>query len=542
MQILTKEEMYTADRYAIVETGISGYTLMECAGQAMAEEIKTYIDEKEAANPDSGKNRYSKILVISGPGNNGGDGIVIARRLLNKGMDAQLWICEAEASIKNEALEALGIYKKSNYYFNVYTEMNRHKLEDSIKNADIIIDALLGIGATGIPREPYKHMIQEINKSEAYIFSVDIPSGVGADEADSDCGVYADVTLTIQFPKLSAYLYPVAENYGQSKLIDIGITCPKNQMKNPRFVWTEKEHQQVTNLSKKDDHKGKNGSVLIIGGSRNMIGAPIMATMACARAGTGLVYLGTPKANKEVAASRILEAMHLDCKEEDGYITDVDMPEKVDIVAIGMGLGRNPLSMNLVEKILDSDIPILIDGDGLYFLKEKKEKLKQRKAITVITPHMGEMAGLCDTDTDDIRKYRFNISREFAMEYGVYVVLKGPNTIVSCPNGTQYVNTSGNQSLAKGGAGDILAGIVAGKMAVNLKKEAIYMEAKKYRCDNFENKETFKYQDSSLFEDDELTGKTIIDAVYIHGKAADRLIEAGGEYQSILPTDLVWEL
>lgn len=542
MQILTKNEMYKADRYTIEKIGIPGYMLMECAGQAMAEEIERYINSREIMNGILSKRTYSKILVIAGPGNNGGDGIVIARRLLNKGMDVELWICQPEAEMKNEALEALNTYKKSEYTFSVYTEDCLPKLEDAIKNADMIIDAILGIGTTGIPRNPYEHIIKEINQTKADIFSVDIPSGIGADEADAACGVYADVTLAIQFPKISTYLYPAAENYGQLKLMDIGISLPADEMENKKVLWTEKEHDKIKNLSKKDDYKSKNGSVLIIGGSQKMPGAPIMAAMACAKAGAGLIYLGILRTNREVAASRILEAMYLDCEEEDGQITGIVLPEKIDLVAIGMGLGRDLKSMKLIENLLDSDKTILIDGDGLYFLKEIKEKLKERKAITVLTPHMGEMAGICNTDVEYIRRNRFSISREFAMEYGVYVVLKGPNTIVSCPNGTQYVNTSGNQSLAKGGSGDVLAGAVAGRLAISLKKEATYMEAKTYLYGNVENKEEGKHKDPIFFEYCELRGKSIMDAVYIHGRAADRLIEAGSEHQSVLPTDLINKL
>lgn len=540
MQILTKEEMYRADRYTIEEIGISGYALMECAGQAMAMEIMKYINLETDRNYMQNKKRKPRVLVISGYGNNGGDGAVIARRLLGAGIKTQLWFCESEDKIKNEALKALNAYKKSGYQFDSYTQEKYCELQEAIKNADVIVDAIFGIGVSGIPQKPYSSIIEEINQSSATVFSVDIPSGIGADDADASCKVNADTTLTVQFPKLSAYLYPAAINYGKLKIIDIGIISPDNKIENKRILWTQEEYEKNQIISKKDEHKGKNGRLLIVGGSEKMIGAPVMTAMASARSGAGLITMGIPKSNRTVASSWILEAMYTDCKEENGVLTDVEISEDVDFIAAGMGLGRDLKTLNIIEKILDSDKAVLIDGDGLYFLREVKDKLRQRTAVTILTPHMGEMAALCKEDADYIRKNRFKVSKEFALEHNVYLVLKGPNTIVSCPDGTQYINTSGNQSMAKGGSGDVLSGIIAGSMASSIKKEAIYMEAKNSNDDTA----NCKHDKSQLavLENPVSIGKVIINAVYVHGKAADELLEQGREYRNILPTDLINKL
>lgn len=503
MYILTKQEMYNADKYTIENIGISGYTLMECAAQEMARAIEKII------NNHFKENDKCNILVVCGSGNNGGDGIVVARRLLQKGFSVELILCTEE--ISKDANTALNTYIKSGYKIQVYKEDKKIEIEEKIRNSEIIIDALLGIGSRKEIKEPYHSIINTINSSSAKVISLDIPSGTTADYGEYEISVKAETTLTVQYIKKSAYFYPASENYGNIEIIDAGIILPPNYNSYIQ-LWTEKDHIKSKQIPEKNIHKGDNGRIAIIGGCKYMVGAPIMTALACARSGAGLISLGIIEDHIPIASQKLLEAMYIKVIEDEGYIVDVEIP-RADIITFGMGLGRNIKSENLLKKFLKSNNNIIIDADALYFLKENKELLKNRKGITIVTPHEGEMANICNKQIEHIKNNRFLESKEFAMEYGVYVVLKGANTIVTCPNGKQYVNQSGNPSLAKGGSGDVLAGIISSRVASAVRKEHIKQQIN--------------------------IGESIIDAVYLHGKIADALLKAKENYNNIIPTDII---
>jgi len=526
MKIMNKEEMYQADRYTIDKIGIPGYALMECAAQAMMTEIEKYIiktsDKFESVNITNFD--ALSLIILCGSGNNGGDGLVIARRLYGRNLVPKVWMCAPSVKIKNEALTAVKAFVNSGFILNELGHNNLEELKNTIEESDYIIDALLGTGSRGILSEPYRCIIDMVNQSSAKVISIDIPSGSDPDCADNPCSIRADITLTVQFPKIGAYLHPGAQNYGKLKVIDAGVIQGREKSKPDTYLWDESMHKAYKTeelLSHQDDHKGKNGRAVIIGGSKNMTGAPLMSAMACARSGSGLISMATIRDGRISAQVLLPESMYLESKESQGALTDVEIPENTDVVAVGMGLGRNPNSKFLIHKLVKSEHNLLIDGDGLHFLKDIKDDLIKRNAITVLTPHMGEMAGLCSKDADYIRRNRFDVSRDFSVKYKVYIVLKGPNTIISCPDGTQYVNQSGNKGLAKGGSGDILAGMITGRLARMNKKMNIYKEANIKSDSNW------------------ITGKVIADAVYCHGRAADELIEGEKNIFNMIPTDII---
>lgn len=483
------EEMYAADRYTIDQVGVRDETLMECAGQAVISALLPWLRTTDA------------ITVLAGVGNNGGDGFVIARRLKNLGFKAQLWLIPPLKKVRGAALCALNCFQASGYHHHQY----HAKLYSRIAQSDVIIDALLGIGMNGELRSPYDEVIRAVNESDAIVYSVDIPSGVSADGADVSLAVQADVTFTIQHPKLSAFLYPAASCYGKLEVVDIGIPPQASGcLTNQRLLWTEQDYLAALPQRSADAHKGSNGRGLIAGGCPTMLGAPLISAAACLNSGIGLLSLAIPKASRPAAAGRILEATYLDCEEEDGYLTHLEVPSQTSVVAVGMGLSRDPRCAGILLDILSKNIPTVIDADGLFHLQGQFELLHRRTAVTVLTPHMGEMARLCGCSVDRVRRERFSISREFAVEHGVYLVLKGPYTIVTTPEGDQYVNTSGNAGLAKGGSGDALTGIIAAYLP--------------------------NYSDP---------GKAIINAVYAHGKAADNLVRQGMRPESLTASDLV---
>lgn len=483
------EEMYAADRYTMDKVGVGEETLMECAGQAVVSALLPRLRKTDA------------ITVLAGVGNNGGDGFVIARRLKNLGFKAQLWLIPPLENLRGAALSAFNCFQASGYHSHQY----HAKLYSRIAQSDVIIDALLGIGMSGELRSPYDEVIRAVNQSDAAVYAVDTPSGVSANGADVFLAVQADVTFTIQHPKLSAFLYPAASFYGKLEVVDIGIPLQaSDHLTNQRLLWTEREFLTSFPRRNADAHKGSSGRGLIAGGCPTMLGAPLLSAAACLRSGIGLLTLAIPKASRPAAAGCVLEATYLDCVEEDGYLTHLELPSQTSVAAVGMGLSRDPRCASILLDILSKNIPTVIDADGLYHLQGQLELLHRRTAVTVLTPHMGEMARLCGCSVDQVRRERFSISREFAVEHGVYLVLKGPYTIVTTPEGDQYVNTSGNAGLAKGGSGDALTGIIAAYLP--------------------------NYDDP---------GRAIINAVYAHGKAADDLIRQGMRTEALTASSLI---
>ncbi len=475
MRVLSMREMYEIDKYTINTVGISGTVLMERAGTVMADRIANEI------------NSSAKVVVACGKGNNGGDGFVIEKRLQEKGFDVSAFSVD-----------------------------DIDEMMAAIANADVIVDALLGIGTTGKPRAPFDMVIGVINKSAAKVFSVDIPSGVYADEADVDIAVKADITYTVQYPKLSAYLYPAASYYGKLEIVDIGIADVPKDFDNTglfrkRFIFGLEEYKSSRPERKADSHKGNNGRALIIGGSADMLGAPLLSSLACLKSGIGLLTIAVPKSGRMEIAPQILEAMYLDCEEANGNLAGIKIPSGISIIAVGPGLGRAPESKNIVRTVLESDLPAILDADALFFLSEDPELMKMlatRTAPTILTPHEGEMSRMCGTEAESVHHRRFDLSYEFATANNVYLVLKGPNTILTTPNGCQYINTSGNAGLAKGGSGDVLTGIIAGSIP--------------------------HYQNH--------IAQAVACAIYQHGLAADTLVTEGNSIESITPTQIINKL
>ena len=235
-----------------------------------------------------------------------------------------------------------------------------------------------------------------------------------------------------------------------------------------------------------------------------MIGAPVLAAQACIASGIGLLSCTFPNHILPIAAQKATEATFLPCREQDGNLVQVEIPDSIQVVAIGMGLGRTEQTCQLVKNVLAQDKPTIIDADALFYLNEMWGIVDNRSSVTVVTPHMGEMARLCGVPIEEIQENRFMVSRKLAMEHGIYVVLKGPYTIVATPEGNQFVNTSGNAGLAKGGSGDVLSGMIAGLLP--------------------------RYQNPQ---------EAISNTVYLHGLAADKLVEKGYSLDGISAEKLI---
>ncbi|MGG3575189.1 NAD(P)H-hydrate dehydratase [Bacillus gobiensis] len=495
MRIVSADEMYCIDSYTTNQIGISGETLMENAGQSIARLIMERTDPNQ------------KIVILAGAGNNGGDGFVIARILKSFDFQVDLWTVPPYEKIKGAAKHALEVYKNSGYEALYFLENEEHFF-NLLSTYDVIIDCLLGIGVKGELRSPYKEIIDKINTCKsAEIFSIDVPSGVPADGCDVDRAVRADLTITIHLPKSGAFIYPCASYYGETIVADIGIPpIAAKHCSHNRMIWTDKLVKKHLPSRSPNSHKGSNGKGKVIGGSREMTGAIMLAAKAALRCGAGLITAAIPEEIHPIAAAHFLEAMYLPSPSEDGYFKgnlSVEY-ENLDAVAVGPGIGRTKGGKLIVEEVITKELPVVIDADALYHLKDMLPLLKNRKHPTILTPHPGEMARLIDKSIKEVEQDRFSISRLFAKEYGIYLVIKGPFTIVTTPGGEQFVNTTGNSALAKGGTGDALTGMIL----------------------------AFIMQQTHV-------QSAISNAVFVHGKSADVLIEQEHTHFDVLSTDLI---
>ncbi|RSL29425.1 NAD(P)H-hydrate dehydratase [Salibacterium salarium] len=500
MQVVTGEEMRLIDRCAIDELGMNEEILMENAGRAAAQEIERLY----APWGDR------KAAVLIGKGNNGGDGFVIARTLLETGYDLDVWLLTDVDDFKGATRYHKDLYEQFGFTWSYWSVDNKTEIRESY---DIIIDAMLGTGVSGELREPYNSVSLSLETTKADVVSIDVPSGVpSGEEAVPESAVKANTTITLQAPKCSAYLYPAKHYYGKLIVVDIGLPTKAmtSVLEERKQLWQEKDVRLTLPQRSPSSYKGSHGKGLLIGGSAAMPGAPTMAVSACIYSGAGLLTAAVPESILTSVSVTNPEVMLRPLPERSGQIaseiisTDFAF-ESYDAVAAGPGLGRHQGTKAVVKKLLsDVDAPLLLDADALYYLPELEQLIKERRAPLILTPHPGEMARMAGVSISEVNKHRFTISRNFAEQHGCYLVLKGPFTIVTTPNGTQFVNTTGNEALARGGTGDILTGMVLGQ----------------------------------LLQKDDLSS-AISNAVYLHGLTADLAVKDDFHSYSMASSDLI---
>ncbi|RSK29015.1 NAD(P)H-hydrate dehydratase [Bacillus sp. HMF5848] len=486
-RIVKASHMYSIDQYTVEKIGISEAMLMENAGQACARllmrELLSY---------------HQKVLILIGTGNNGGDGVVIGRILKSHGYEVDVMLIGNKDKLSKAAAHALHVYEQSGYEISAYRKQ-------SLSNYEVIIDAMLGIGTKGLLREPYASIISHINQLQRpLVVSIDIPSGVCADKADVTLALKANATIVIQHYKHSCFLFPARHYYGGIYVVDIGIPPKSSESVNDkRYVWEQSDVTQSLPIRHMNTHKGTYGKGIIVGGSPTMIGAPIMSAKAALRSGIGLLTMAMPKNIHTMLAGQVPEAMYMPYGESGPDFRDV----RFNGLAIGPGLGRSDAAKSVVEQALLLDVPLVIDADGLYHICDFLDVVKQRTSPTILTPHAAEMGRLMELSVNEVEMNRFEVSRELATTLHVHVVLKGPYTIVTTPDGKQFVNTTGNPGLAKGGAGDVLTGMILAFILQGMEIQT-----------------------------------AISNAVYIHGLASEQLIAEKFATMSILPTDVIEQL
>lgn len=454
MYVVSSDEMKKIDSCAINEYKIPGIVLMENAARAVFKHIERL--------------GIKKLLILCGGGNNGGDGIALARLLITSGYDVSIYCFKEISKIKGDAKINLEIL--INMEVEIKTSLDGLK-EDIINNC-VVIDALLGTGVSGEVSEIYKKIIEMINSYSSYTISIDIPSGIDSNTGEKlgEC-VYANETITFECLKYGHLLLEGRNASG--KVYVSGISIPKQCIKKQGIItYSNYENYPIDMLKARnmDTHKGDYGRVYILGGSYNMSGAVILGAKAAMRSGCGLVTCVIPKSIIDRVGSCVIESTYIPVEEIDGCINpskdEIDkVIDKADAIAIGPGLGRSDHLKNIIKYTLENyNKYMVIDADGINMIKDEKQSLIKSKAKIVLTPHVGEMAGLTGLDVSYINQNRVDAAKKFALEYGCILILKGASTVVTDGKRT-YINTTGNPGMASGGSGDVLTGITVSFLA-----------------------------------------------------------------------------
>jgi NAD(P)H-hydrate epimerase len=460
MKVVTAEAMRSAEKLAIGQFGISGLTLMETAGRSCADFIIAGF----------GQGKKARAVVIAGKGNNGGDGYVIARCLRQHGWEVKTFVVARRADIAGDAAVNLALLDESSLFFCPEPgELGCYAEE--LARADVLVDALFGIGLhTGV-RAVYAEAIELINSSGTQVVAVDIPSGLDATSGSVlGAAVKADLTVAFAFAKAGHVLYPGAEYCGCLKIADLGL--PEEVISGTRgFEFLDAETvRPMFRKRERGAHKGDCGHCLILAGSTGKTGAAALSANSAVRTGSGLVTLAVPARLNGILEVKTTEAMTLpldDCGKgcfgEHVFAEIVEAASGKSVIAIGPGIGSKPETASLIRSLVSEiALPMVIDADGLNALSGDVSVLLRKKSDCVIlTPHPGEMSRLCGLSVADIERERIAVARAFALKYNVHLVLKGARTIISTPQGAIAINGSGNPGMASGGMGDVLTGILA---------------------------------------------------------------------------------
>ncbi len=496
MKIITAQTMKKAESMS-VQAGISYFRLMENAGTAAANLIK------ETVSPVG-----LTAAILCGSGNNGGDGFVIARKLFEMGSKPFVVLaCGAPVTLEAEKMlsllpEGITVYDAEKFSSTALR---------MISSAEIIVDALFGTGLTRELSGFAAEAVKAANMTSAKRFAVDIPSGAFSDTGEVSGACFnADYTITFEAMKPCHILPPANGFCGKVTTLSIGIS---EDIMNSLPAVAETIIGAVKRKRSKNDHKGTFGTALSVAGSYGMSGASVLLSNAALRSGVGIMKTAVTSENYTVLAISVPEAVLIPCESRDGKYSAESLPtlkeelKKASALAIGSGLGVSVDTSKIVrELLLCSSVPVVLDADGINAVASDIEFIEQMKADLILTPHPGEMARLCGITTAEVEKDRIGIARRFATLKGVYLILKGANTIVATPDGRIFVNLTGNTGLATGGSGDTLTGILVSLLAQGIPTEA-----------------------------------AATSAVWLHGAAADKARERLGE-TSMLPRDIIEEL
>ncbi len=505
MKITTAAEMREIDRATTERYGVPSLTLMENAGSAVAQFILEHYGEA------------NRVAVVCGKGNNGGDGFVVARKLHRAGRVVEVLLLASPADLRGDALLMFERLPLRPIVLRTQQELQVESSR-SLANCDLIVDAILGTGFQPPVKGLYADAIAAINSSGKLVVAVDIPSGADSDamsEQSREAMARADAIVTFTAPR-PAHVFG---NLTRGPIVIAPIGSPPEAIvsKLDLELTTARDVAALFAPRPADSNKGIYGHVLIVGGSLGKSGAAAMAGMAALRSGCGLSTVATPRSALVNVAGFAAELMTEPLPETDAGSIAVETIESglfgqlvqpIDVVAIGPGIGRNTETAEFVgQAVTRTKVPLVLDADGLNAFQGHADRLAGQTRPLVLTPHPGEMSRLTGMSIKDIQADRLNVARDFAREHALILVLKGNRTIVALPDGTAWVNPTGNPGMATGGTGDILTGMTAGIIGQMQKDVA----------------------------------RAVVAAVYMHGLAGDVAAEKMGEH-SLVATDLLGAL
>ncbi len=504
MFVVTSNQMYQAECNA-VKRGISFPQLMENAGQGCAKIIKKQFSISKS-NP-------KKVLVICGKGKNGGDGFVIARAMWEYGCEVTVMLACGDPKAK-DAIEMYSLVETAGIDIIRYNN-NLTILKSYIDNTDIIVEAVFGTGFSGSLDHSLSVLAKAVNASDAKKISIDVPAGADCDSATVQGSVFkADTTIAISAYKPIHIMKPCNKYCGNTVIADIGIT--KEDFKNidsvTCFTLNSLDIKNMLPIRKSVSNKGTYGHALCVCGSMRMTGAAYLSIGGALRCGAGLVTAAFPQSAYPAIAPKLTEPLLLPLESnfEGTFAFSAkagisDAADRASAVLIGCGIGYNKDTAMLVQSLVkETKKPMIIDADGINALSSNIDILKEAQAPIILTPHPGEMSRICKKPIPEIIANPIVTAYEFAKKYGVTVVLKGANTIVCSHDSNEiYVNSTGNQGLARGGSGDLLAGMTV----------------------------SFLAQGMNPFE-------ASICAVYLHGLCADIVAEKTS-MRGMLPSDVM---
>ncbi|WP_350343429.1 NAD(P)H-hydrate dehydratase [Proteinivorax tanatarense] len=492
MKLASSENIRFIDKEIEYKHNTPSIVLMENAGRSIAEKM-TQLFSKQ-----------SKICVLVGSGNNGGDGLVVARHLLNNGCQkVHVVICSTSLSKDGQTnYDILKTYRD----VEIYTIKTLEKAKKILWSSEVIIDSLLGIGVNKEVTGIYAEIIDLINqKKDAKVISVDIPSGLKA------CGslskwptVKADHTITLEFPKENMLIYPHKKVVGKLHVVDIGIPkMVRDRVRPSSYQVTANFVKKLLPKHREDSHKGDYGTGIVLGGNTNMAGAVKLSSLAAVRMGIGVLHTIVPNEIKNTVQNYMPENITwaIDYSKSRSSLNDTaKVLTKSDAMALGMGMGTKSNDQFFEKLILSYKKPLVVDGDGLNLLSKLPKGVI--KSNWVLTPHPKEMSRLTGLEVSDIVENPVEVCKHYSKQFNCTLVLKGASTVICSPKGIAFINTSGNKSLSKGGSGDVLTGVILSLICAGATPLA-----------------------------------AAISGVYIHGLSSDLLLESQN-YRGILPSDV----
>lgn len=458
--LVTGEQMKRVDRYTIEQIGIPSMVLMERAALAVFQEAEKYVSQTDP------------IWVLCGSGNNGADGIAAARMLHISGYRVLLILAGSKEKGSREYLTQLSIAEKTGV-----------SMVEGIKDltsvrCSLLIDALFGVGLDReIAGSHLEVMKTVISHKPEFTIAVDLPSGIHSDSGQiMGISIPADVTVTFGYEKLGTMLYPGKEYSGRVLVADIGFPPESIDHVKPGYFTCHQEDTALIPRRPAYSNKGSFGKVLLVAGSENMSGAAFLSGLAAYRTGAGLVRIFTVEENREILQTGLAEAVIAVYHRDDARKNTerfqqllLEQCQWASVIVLGPGLGQEDYVRNLVESVMvNAYVPVIVDADGLNTIASYPELTSYYTENIIITPHLGEMARLTGSNVKLMKEHLIQTAREYADRYGITCILKDAVTIAALNDQRTFVNSSGNSSMAKAGAGDVLTGILAGLLAMGM--------------------------------------------------------------------------